>query len=263
MNKMKKSDSQKRYEEFNRLTEQTLREAQKDMDSHKYKNDQRKPKKFWNNIINKVNNVKKAIFTLGLVGALSFLPVKGVKAEEASNEIYGSLGSSFLNPTDYNSKLAEVSVGDGFSKASNYGIGYRRLNIFDDFHLNTEFSANSQSIDKYVQNILTGEKRKFGSETLKLNNLDIALEKDFDLGESTKLTTKFGPSLEYALLESINEERSIKSDPILQLGLNAAVGVRRYLGDFFIEPEVKYRYIINPQINTSCFTVGVKGGVKF
>jgi len=188
------------------------------------------------------------------------------KQEEKSNEIYAIGGYSRLNPTDYNAKLAEVSVGEGFGNTFNYGLGYRRLNFpAENYNLGLEFSMNSQSIDKLVRNISTNEQRKFGTESLKLYNLDAAFEKDFNLIENKRLKAfvKAGPSLEYSIQESSNEEKSIKSDPILQLGMKAAAGIRYYLGDLFVEGEIGNRLMFGSPINTSCLTAGIKAGWRF
>ena len=159
-------------------------------------------------------------------------------------ELYFNYGYSLLNPTDYNAKLAEVSVGEAFGRATNYTAGFKFIGGGGiGLNLGLEASMSSQTKDAYVRNILTGENRKYGENSLRVLSFCPTLEGLANIGGGLRAGFGLSPVLDYIQLESKNESSSIKSDPIAQFGYKGYFILKQDIGKtgFFLQAVGEYK----------------------
>jgi hypothetical protein len=280
---MAKKNTKTQIEKADNLVEQAIKSIRKDA-KEMLENYSQSPK-FEKSISKIKRKVFRNISTIGLAAFLGMQSLFGIaNAEEAQPkekpaieqkqekeagkglELYFNYGYSLLNPTDYNAKLAEVSVGEAFGKATNYTAGFKFIGGGGiGLNLGLEASMSSQTKDAYARNILTGENRKYGENSMRVLSGCLTLEGLANIGGGFRVGFGLAPVLDYIELESKNESNIIKSDPIAQFGYKGYVILKQDIGKtgFFLQAVGEYKKMPDHKVNTEGLSGSVGAGVRF
>jgi hypothetical protein len=204
----------------------------------------------------------KLIKVLGLAGLISLLAAtqaKPAKAQDYGNEAYLIASQTSLNPSEYNDKIRQVSLGDVFGNTTSIGMGYQR--DFGNFIGRLELMENSQTVDAIKQD-LTGNKVVYGYNAMTLRNIDPEVAYKTQLGETTSLEAGIGPAITIASLESSNGTDTATSHTTIAGG-KASLSLSQRIGRAIVKLSASYRTGKSESLDVSGMNVGVNAGMEF
>jgi len=180
------------------------------------------------------------------------------KQQQKNNQFYLVSNYSMLNPSAYNGKIKEVSVGDVYGSVASAGIGYERK-VFG-IPLYLELTQNCQQKDS--DKISGGSIETFGYNQLGLTNLDLEALLKKKLAGPLSLEAGLGIATTHIYMESANEVEKISCRTSTE-GMKASLALAYSTDKMLTRLKVAYRTGSQECLDVSSLNLGLNVGWEF